>query len=123
MAARKHLKTHYVEQTKKMVPVVSMSASWFSVTTYLIWIFASKLTLSNNQSRATLWVLDSCLTMLDYVLERTQKVVPFITCEVSFGQNVCELVFGVDVFDLDLGVRIDTTNQEQLCGIRKHVSL
>ena len=39
-------------------------------------------------------------------IKQTQKVVPFITCEVSFGQNVCELVFGVDVFDLDLGVQV-----------------
>ena len=38
-----------------------MSASWFLVSTYLIWILGSKLILSNNQSRATLWVLDTCL--------------------------------------------------------------
>ena len=33
---------------------VSMSASWFLVSIYLIWILGSKLILSNNQSRATL---------------------------------------------------------------------
>ena len=33
-------------------------------------------------------------------------MIPFITCEISFGQYVCELVFGVNVFDLDLGVQI-----------------
>ena len=38
-----------------------MSASWFLVSTYLIWIFGSKLTLSNNQPSAALWVLDTCL--------------------------------------------------------------
>ena len=38
-----------------------MSASCFLVSTYLIWIFGSKLIQSNNQSRATLWVLDTCL--------------------------------------------------------------
>ena len=38
-------------------PVVRMSASWFLVSMYLIWIFGSKLIRSNNQSRATLWVL------------------------------------------------------------------
>ena len=43
------------------VPLVSMSASWFLVSTYLIWILGSKMILSNNQSRATLWVLDTCL--------------------------------------------------------------
>ena len=42
-------------------PFVSMSASWFLVSMYLIWILGSKLILSNNQSSATLWVLESCL--------------------------------------------------------------
>ena len=42
-------------------PLVSMSASWFLVSMYLIWILGSKLILSNNQSRATLWVLETCL--------------------------------------------------------------
>ena len=41
--------------------LVRMSASWFWVSTYLIWVFGSKLILSNNQSSATLWVLDTCL--------------------------------------------------------------
>ena len=45
------------------LPLVSMSTSWFSVSTYLVWIFRPKLTLSNHQSRATLWVLDTCLTV------------------------------------------------------------
>ena len=38
-----------------------MSASWCLVSMYLIWILELKLILSNNQSRATLWVLDTCL--------------------------------------------------------------
>ena len=42
-------------------PLVSMSASWFLVSMYLIWILGSKLIQSNNQSRATLWVLETCL--------------------------------------------------------------
>ena len=42
-------------------PFLRMSASWFLVSTFLIWILRSKLTLSNNQSSATLWVLDTCL--------------------------------------------------------------
>ena len=49
------------------------------------------------------------------MLNKQQKMIPFITCEVSLGQYVCELFFGVNVFDLDLGVQIDsnqTTNQE-----------
>ena len=32
-----------------------------------------------------------------------QQMIPLITCEITFGQNVCEFVFGVDVFDLDFG--------------------
>ena len=36
--------------------LVRMSANCFLVSTYFIWIFGSKLILSNNQSRATLWV-------------------------------------------------------------------
>ena len=38
-----------------------MSASWFLVSMYLIWILGSKLILSNKQSRANLWVLETCL--------------------------------------------------------------
>ena len=42
-------------------PFVSMSASWFLVSMHLIWILGSELILSNNRSRATLWVLETCL--------------------------------------------------------------
>ena len=38
-----------------------MSASWFLVSIYLIWILGSRLIRSNNQSRATLWVRETCL--------------------------------------------------------------
>ena len=41
-------------------------------------------------------------------VEQTQKMIPFITCDISLGQYVCALVFGVNVFDLDLGVQIDS---------------
>ena len=40
-----------------------MSVSWFLVSMYLIWISGSKLILSNNQSRATLRVLGTCLSV------------------------------------------------------------
>ena len=40
---------------------VNMSASWFLVSRYLIWILGSWLILSNNKSSATLWVQDTCL--------------------------------------------------------------
>ena len=44
-------------------------------------------------------------------IEQMKKIVPLITCEISFGQNVCELMFGVDVFDLDFGVQINPVKQ------------
>ena len=40
--------------------------------------------------------------------EQTQQMIPFVTCEISFGQDVGKLVFGVDVLDLDFGVQIDS---------------
>ena len=58
-----------VEKTQKMIPFitceifpfVNMSASWFLVSIYLIYIFESRLMRSKNQSSATLWVLETCL--------------------------------------------------------------
>ena len=38
-------------------------------------------------------------------VQQTQKMIPFITCEISLCQYVCELILGVTVFDLDLGVQ------------------
>ena len=58
--------------------------------------------------------------------KQAQQMIPFITCGISLCQYVCELVLGVNVFDLDLGGPIwfyRITNQEQLCGFWKHVSL
>ena len=40
-----------------------------------------------------------------------QQMIPFVTCEISFGLNVSELVFGVDVLDLDFGVQINSIEQ------------
>ena len=34
-------------------------------------------------------------------VEQMKKVVPSVTCEIAFGQNVGELMFGVDVPDLN----------------------
>ena len=38
-------------------------------------------------------------------------MIPFITCEISFGQDVSKLVFGVDVLDLDFGVQVNSIEQ------------
>ena len=35
-------------------------------------------------------------------VEQMKKIVPFITCEITFGQYVCELMFGVDIPYLNL---------------------
>ena len=43
------------------LPSVNKSAICFLVPTYLMWIFRSMFFLSNNQSNANLWVLDTCL--------------------------------------------------------------
>ena len=55
----KHNKWFHSSRVK--FPLVRMSASWFLVSMYLIWIFGSRLVRSNNQSSATLWVLETCL--------------------------------------------------------------
>ena len=44
-------------------------------------------------------------------VERTEKMIPLITGEIAFRQQVCELVFGVHIVDLDLGVHIDSVKQ------------
>ena len=52
-------------------------------------------------------------------------MIPLITCEILFSQDVCKLVLGVDVLDLNLRIKIDSieqTNQEQLCEFCKRVS-
>ena len=46
-------------------------------------------------------------------VKQIQQMIPLITCEIPFGQNVCELVFGVDVFDLDFGVQINSIEQSR----------
>ena len=41
-------------------------------------------------------------------VKQTQKMVPFVTCEISLGQNVGKLVLGINVLDLDFRVQIDS---------------
>ena len=47
--------------SREKLPLVRTAASWFLVSTNLIWILGSNFILSNSQSRATLWVLETCL--------------------------------------------------------------
>ena len=44
-------------------------------------------------------------------VEQTQKMIPFITCEISLCQYVCELVLRVNIFDLDF--RVQSASIEQ----------
>ena len=44
-------------------------------------------------------------------IEQMKKIVPLITCEMPFSQNVCELMFGVNVTDLIFWVQINPDNQ------------
>ena len=30
-------------------------------------------------------------------VEQMKKIVPFVTCEITFSQSVCELMFGINV--------------------------
>ena len=48
-------------------------------------------------------------------VKQAKRMIPLMTCETSFGQNVSELVFGVDVFDLDFGIEISSIKQPIKC--------
>ena len=45
------------------------------------------------------------------ILNKTQKVIPLISRETTFGQHVRELVFGVSIFDVHLGFQVDSVKQ------------
>ena len=51
----------WFRSSRVKIPLVRKSTSWCLVSMYLIWIFGSILIRSNNQSSATLWVLETCL--------------------------------------------------------------
>ena len=44
-------------------------------------------------------------------VEKMNKIVPLVTCEITSGQNVCELMFVVNVPNLNLGVQINSVKQ------------
>ena len=39
-------------------------------------------------------------------VEQLKKIVPFVTCEITFGQSVCELMFGINVSNLTIRIKI-----------------
>ena len=44
-------------------------------------------------------------------VEQMKKIIPFVTCEITLGENVCELMFGIDVSNLNFGTRINPVKQ------------
>ena len=94
---------------------------WFSQSFPMQWKVAHQnpFTASRNQIHHRLrFCCDSFFTWIFFVFfstslqsigrtemangKQTQKMIPFITCEISLAQYVCELVFGVNVFDLEI---------------------
>ena len=67
------------------LPLVKTSASWCLVSLYRIWILESRLILSNNQSKASLWVKNTCLIV---------RLRPFISIA---ALSAWELTMGRDV--------------------------
>ena len=53
--------TKWFHSSRVKFPLVRISATWFLVSMYLIRILGSRLIRWNNQSSATLWVLETCL--------------------------------------------------------------
>ena len=44
-------------------------------------------------------------------VEQMKKIVPFVTCEISFGQHVWELMFGITVSNLNFRIKINPVKQ------------
>ena len=44
-------------------------------------------------------------------VEQLKKIVPFVTCEITFSQHVCELMFGVNVSNLNFRIKINLVKQ------------
>ena len=44
-------------------------------------------------------------------VEQMKEIVPLITCEITFGQNVCDFKFGVNVSNLNLKLKINPVKQ------------
>ena len=76
------------------LPLVKMSASWCLVSMCRIWISESRLILSNNQSKATLWVLDTCL-----IVGLRPLIIILITA--SLSSNTCNLALKPECVPLD----------------------
>ena len=76
--------------------LVTMSASWWLLSMYLIWILESRLIRSNNQSSATLWVLDTC-----FIVGFQPLIIILITAWLSSQTNNIALEPESFTFDRD----------------------
>ena len=90
------------------LPLVKMSASWCLVWKYRICIIESRLILPNNQSKATLWVLDTCLILglraFDYHFNHNFNILKDI--QHSSGTRMCSAWWNViNVGQIRIGVR------------------
>ena len=45
-------------------------------------------------------------------VEQLKRIVPFVACEMTVGQNVCELMFGIHVSNLNFGIRLILSNNQ-----------
>ena len=125
LTLNKHKRWFHSSRVK--FPLVRMSASWFVVSIHLIWIFGSELIRSNNQSRATLWVLETSLICpasslynnLDHcfvVLKHIQQ--SFLMRNVDAWRNQVDLVQNIEhPFRLHLRVILITANNGSLRSI------
>ena len=50
-----------------------------------------------------------------HYVEQSEKLVPFVTCQRTFRQEVSELAAGVNIFPLELWVKIDPVGQPIKC--------
>ena len=44
-------------------------------------------------------------------VEQMKKIVPFITCDIIFGQNVCESMFGINFSNLNFRINVNPVKQ------------
>ena len=96
-------------------PLVKMSPSWLLVSMYLLWILGSRLIRSNNQSSATLWVLETCL-LVGLVQQSFHAI--------SFALEVCEPLLGALLLGQGLCEGLEISLHEEavlrlvVCGCR-----
>ena len=76
------------------LPLVKMSASWCLVSMYLIWILQSRVIVSTTNPRATLWVLDTCLTV-------GLRLVIIILITASLFSKTCNIALEPEGFTFD----------------------